>query len=55
MPELNRFCHMTLEVWDAVIAMYRDDNQNDLNELSSISDLVPFKNLAEQPGGSDFG
>jgi hypothetical protein len=45
--EVDRFRRMTLEVWDAVIAMYRDDDQNDLHEMNSISDLVPFKNLAE--------
>lgn len=55
MPALNRFCRMTIEVWDVVIAMYRDDDQNDLREISSISELVQFKNPADQSSGGDFG
>jgi len=38
LAELSRFCCMSLEVWDAVIAMLRDDEQNDLDALGSISD-----------------
>ena len=53
--ELDRFCRMTIEVWDVVIEMYQGDDQNDLHEIRSISEVVPFKNLAERPGGRDFG
>lgn len=53
--KLARFCLMTLEVWDVVLASYRDDDQNDLREIRSISELVQFRNLAELGGESDCG
>lgn len=55
LQELDRFCCMTIEVWNTVIAMYKGDDQNDLNEISSICEIVSFNNLAEQPGRSDLG
>ena len=55
MQELDRFRRMTIEVWNAVIAMYQDDDQNDLDDIRSICQVVWFKKVAEQPGGSDFG
>jgi hypothetical protein len=51
--ELDRFRCMTIEVWNAVIAMYQDDDQNDLDEIRSICQVVWFKDLAKQPDGSD--
>lgn len=47
MQELGRFCRMTIEVWDAVIDIYRDDDKNDLHEIRSVCDIVPFDNLAQ--------
>ena len=47
LAELNRFRQMTIEIWDLVIAMYRKDD-NLLGELSSVSELAYFKELAEQ-------
>ena len=52
--ELDRFRRMTIEVWDAIIA-YKDDDQNNLHQMRSICEVVFFRNLAEQPGGSDLG
>jgi hypothetical protein len=53
--ELDRFRRMTIEIWDVVISIYRDDDQNDFGLVRSISQVVWYKNLAEQSGGSDFG
>lgn len=53
--ELDRFRRMTIEIWDVVISIYRDDDQNDFGLVRSISQVLWFKNLAEQSGGSDFG
>ena len=47
LAELNRFRQMTIEIWDLVIAMYRKDD-NLLGELSSVSELAYFTELAEQ-------
>jgi hypothetical protein len=47
LAELNRFRQMTIEIWDLVIAMYRQD-ENLLGELSSVAELVYFTELAEQ-------
>ncbi|MFA5181962.1 MAG: hypothetical protein WC405_11615 [Syntrophales bacterium] len=47
LEKLNRFLHMTIEIWDLVIAMYRHD-ENFLGELSSVSELIYFKEMPEQ-------
>jgi hypothetical protein len=46
--ELDRFRRMTIEIWDIVIAIYKQDNNNDLDEIRSISEVVWFDNLAGQ-------
>jgi len=46
--ELDRFRLMTIEIWDVVIAMYREDQENDLGEIRSVSEVVWFRELAEQ-------
>lgn len=45
---LDRFRRMTIEIWDIVIAMYREDPKNDIDDdFRSILDVVKFKDLAE--------
>lgn len=44
---LDRFRRMTIEIWDIIIAMYREDPKNDIDDFRSISDVVWFKDLAE--------
>lgn len=46
--ELNRYHRMTVEIWDIVIAMYRKDKENDLEEVDSMSEVVWFQEIAEQ-------
>ena len=48
LAELNRFRRMTIEIWDLAIAMYRQDEDNNLEEFSSVTEVVWFKELAEQ-------
>lgn len=44
---LDRFRCMTIEIWDIIIAIYKKDPENDLNDFRSISELVKFKDLVE--------
>lgn len=44
--ELDRFRKMTLEIWDLVIGMYRQD-ENLEGELSSVTEIVYFAELAK--------
>ncbi|MDO9532030.1 MAG: hypothetical protein Q7O12_07860 [Deltaproteobacteria bacterium] len=44
---LDRFRRMTIEIWDIAIAIYREDQENDIDDFRSISDVVDFKDLAE--------
>lgn len=46
--ELDRFRRMTIDIWDVVIAMCREDQENDLDEFRSVSEVVYFRELAEQ-------
>jgi hypothetical protein len=48
LAELNRFRRMTIDIWDLVIVMYRQDEENDLEEVSSVTDVVWFNERAEQ-------
>lgn len=44
--ELDRFRRMTIEIWDVVIAIFKDDDNNKLDEISSIAEVVIFEDLA---------
>ncbi len=46
--ELDRFCRMTIEIWDILISMYRKDVKNDIASFRSISNVVKFKDLADE-------
>lgn len=45
--ELDRFRRMTIEIWDVVIAIFKDDDENDLYEIRSVAEVVLFKDLSE--------
>jgi len=47
LQELNRFRCMTIEVWDVVIEIFRDDAPDDFRNFGSISEAVQFENLAK--------
>ena len=47
--ELDRFRQMTIQIWDLVIGIYRQDEENDIDDdVSSVTDIVSFNRLAEQ-------
>lgn len=52
LKRLDRFFRMTIEIWDIIITMYRGNPENDIDNFSSISDVVKFKDLAEGVYGS---
>jgi hypothetical protein len=45
--QLDRFRRMAVEIWDLVIAMYRNNKENDIEEFKSISDVVQFNELVQ--------
>lgn len=47
--QLDRFRRMAIEIWDLVIAMYRNNKENDIEEFKSISDVVQFTELVQHP------
>lgn len=47
--EIDRFIKMTIQIWDLVIAIYRQDKENEIDDdVSSISNIVSFNRLAKQ-------
>lgn len=44
---LDQFRRMTIEIWDIIIQMYRNDPKNNIDDFKSISDIVDFNDLAE--------
>ena len=52
--ELDRFRKMTIQIWDLVIGIYRQGQENDIDDdVSSVTDVVWFNQLAEQQDGRD--
>lgn len=51
LAKLNHFRRMTIEIWDVVIGMYREDEENDLDEVDSVRKVVRFIELAEPASG----
>jgi hypothetical protein len=45
LAKLNRFRSMTIEIWDLIIAYFRQEEENDIEEFSSINEVVNFKKL----------
>jgi len=52
--EIDRCRRMTIQIWDLVIGIYRQDKENDIDdEVRSVADVVRFNQLAEQQDGGD--
>jgi len=49
LAKLDDFQRMTIEIWDLVIAIYRKDKENDIDEFSSISEVVYFEKITNKP------
>jgi hypothetical protein len=49
LDKLNCFRGMTVEIWDLVILKYRMDEENDIEEFSSIGEIVYFEELNNEP------
>ncbi len=50
--EIDRFRKMTIQIWDLVIGIYRQDKENEIDDdVSSVTDVVRFNQLAEQQDG----
>ncbi len=45
--ELDRFRRMTINIWDVIIAMFRSDKGNELDEIPSITKAIWFRDLGE--------
>lgn len=45
LSKLNSFRVMTIEIWDIVISQYRQKKENDIQEFSSIGEIINFENL----------
>lgn len=45
LAKLDHFRCMTIEIWDLVISKYRQDKENNIEEFSSISEIVYFENI----------
>jgi len=44
--KLDLFRRMTIEIWDIVLAMYRNDEENEI-EIETISEVVQFSELVQ--------
>lgn len=49
LAKLDYFRSMTIEIWNLVISKYRKDEGNDIEEFSSISEFIYFKELTNKP------
>jgi len=47
--KLEYFKNMTIEIWDIVISIYRKDKKNNIEEFSSISDIIYFEKITISP------
>ncbi len=45
---LDQFRRMTIEIWDILIVKYRHNPKNDIEDFRSISEVVDFKDFAEE-------
>ena len=44
--KLDNFRNMTIRIWNLVISKYRNDEENEIEEFSSISEIIYFEELA---------
>ncbi|MCK9208143.1 MAG: hypothetical protein M0P66_13615 [Salinivirgaceae bacterium] len=49
LAKLDYFRNMTIEIWNLVISKFRKDEGNDIEEFTSISDIVYFEKLTNKP------
>lgn len=49
LTKLDHFRCMTIEIWDLVISKYRQNKENNIEEFSSISEIVYFENISINP------
>ncbi|HET6159749.1 MAG TPA: hypothetical protein VFE34_15490 [Dongiaceae bacterium] len=45
--KVKRFCQMTIDIWDAVLLIYRQDPDSDLADFASVSEMVEFEGLVK--------
>lgn len=45
LDKLDYFRKITIEIWDLVISKYRQDKGNEIEDFSSVSEIVYFKNI----------
>ena len=46
LQELDEFRILTVKIWDIIIAKYKKDDRNELNEIRSVTDLVDFDDMS---------
>jgi hypothetical protein len=47
--KLDSFRRLTIEIWDIIISLYRKDEKNEIEEFTSISDIIYFDNMNKKP------
>jgi hypothetical protein len=50
---VDRFRRMTIQIWDLIIAMYRKNKQNEIEEFQSIAEVVQFNELGKNLAPSE--
>ena len=45
------FRNLTVEIWDTILDIFKRDDQNDLDDIGSITDVVWFNDIDEQEDG----
>jgi hypothetical protein len=45
LQQLDKFRIMTIEIWNIIIAKYKKDDENDLKEIRSVTDLIDFEDM----------
>lgn len=48
LEKLDQFRQMTIDIWDVVIAIFRKDKENELDEFRSISEVVEFDKIPDR-------
>ena len=45
--KLCRFKDLTVQIWDTILMIFKRNDENDLQDIASITDAVWFKDIAE--------
>ena len=48
LTKLDHFRSLTIEIWNLIITKYRKDKKNDIDDFSSISELICFKEITNK-------